>query len=291
MAALFFDSNCELFWTKARELDLTNVIPMPYTICSTEYFYDLGENYDPVWFFNLMRQGNIPISSALNPDNYKTIFEPFFKAGEDILYISFSSKLSGTFAYLDLAIKELSAEYPGVRFTRYDSKGISMSAGLQVYAAAKVYNAGKSIDEIIEMLEELTPRVNSAIIVDDLAHLRRGGRLSGIEAFLGSLRRIKPIIRLMDDGTIAPRDKVMGLNKAITMVANEIAASAKDIDKYPIVVLDADSPDEGDKLANLIKEKLPKAEIWRQPVGPVIGTHCGPGTLGVCYVDGARPKA
>ena len=106
MSVLFIDTNCELNYKKAKELGL-NVIRMPYTICDQEYFFDLGENYDPHKFFTLEREGNMPITSGLNAENYKEYFEPFFAKDEDILYVSFSSKLSGTFAYMETAIEEL----------------------------------------------------------------------------------------------------------------------------------------------------------------------------------------
>ncbi|MDR0697486.1 MAG: DegV family protein [Christensenellaceae bacterium] len=282
MATLIFDSNSELLWTKAKELNLNNCIRMPYTICDTEYFYDLGEKYDAPWFFNLVRQGNIPITSALNPENYKTYFEPFFKKGEEILYISFSTKMSGTFAYLDTAIAELKAKYPDVKYTRYDTKAISMATGLQVYLAAKAFNEGKSIAEIIKLLDDISPRTHITLIVDDLQHLRRGGRLNTIQTLIGGVLKIKPVIKLLEDGTLGAKDKVNGLNKAIHYLANDAVANAQD--KYPIVVHDADSQIEGDRLGLMIKDKLPDAEIWRQSVGPVIGAHCGPGAIAICYI-------
>ncbi|MDR3186584.1 MAG: DegV family protein [Christensenellaceae bacterium] len=289
MTAFFFDTNSELLWTKAKELNLTNIIKMPYTVCGIEYFYDLGESYDAKWFFDLVRQGNMPITSALNPEDYKTYFEPFFKNGEDIFYLSFSAEMSATFKYMDLAVEELSKTYPNVKFIRYDSKAISMAAGLQVYAAAKAFNEGKSIDEIIELLNELAPRVNAYIVVDDLQHLKRGGRLSGAQAFIAGILKIKPIVKLVVNGTLAVKEKVPGLNKALLSIATETITKVKDLDKYPIVVLDADAKNEGDRLLNMLKEALPNAEIWRQSVGPVIGAHCGPGTVAIVFVGSERP--
>ncbi|MDR0751572.1 MAG: DegV family protein [Christensenellaceae bacterium] len=291
MATLIFDSNSELIWSKAQELNLNDYIKMPYTICNNEYFYDLGEHYDPKWFFNLIRQGNVPITSALNPENYKEFFEPYFKRGEEILYISFSSKMSGTFTYLDTAIKELKMLYPDVKYTRYDSKAISMATGLQVYAAGKAFNEGSSIDDIIELLDDISPRANIIMLADDLQYLKRGGRLNAIQTLVGGILKIKPVIKLLDDGTLAAKDKVSGLNKAINLLAQDTIEHVQDIDEYPIVVLDADNVLEGDRLFFMIREKLPNAEVWRQSVGPVIGTHCGPGTIAVCYIGSDRPKA
>ena len=117
-------------------------------------------------------QRNMPITSCLNAENYKEYFEPFFKNGEDILYVSFSSKMSGTFTFLDIAIKELSQQYPDAKFTRFDTKGISMSAGISVYYAAKMYKEGKSFEEIIKFLERFVPKVNMAVTPKALFILR-----------------------------------------------------------------------------------------------------------------------
>ena len=132
MSVLFCDTNCELWWDKAEELKLNNVIRMPYTICDKEYYYDLGKDYNPKEFYNLIRKGNMPITSGLNAENYKEYFEPYFNKGEEILYVSFSSKMSATFNYMDAAISELSKKYPDAKFTQFDTKGISMNAGLSV---------------------------------------------------------------------------------------------------------------------------------------------------------------
>ena len=107
MSVFFIDTNCELWWERAKELNITNIIRMPYTICDKEYFYDLGENYDPKEFFNLVRKGNTPITSCLNEENYREYFEPFFKKGEEILYVSFSSQMSATFESMDKAVAKL----------------------------------------------------------------------------------------------------------------------------------------------------------------------------------------
>lgn len=290
MTAFFCDTNCELWWDRAKALGITNIIRMPYTICDKEYFYDLGENTDSKKFFDLVRAGNTPITSALNPEDYKAYFEPFFKAGEDIFYVSFSTEMSGTFKYLEMAINELSKKYPGVKFTRYDTKGISMAAGIPVYYAAKAYNEGKSVDDIIKMLDNLVPSVNCTIVVDDLQHLKRGGRLSAAQAFFGGILNIKPIIKLNKDGKLAAVGKVPGRNKALLTMTDEIIEKVADT-SYPIVIMDADCREDSDRVAAKIKAVLPGADIWQQSVGPVIGTHCGPGTIGICFVGGERPNA
>lgn len=283
MATLFIDTNCELNYQLAREAGLTNVIRMPYTICGKEYFYDLGEHYDAVKFFNTVREGNMPITSALNAEEYKDYFEPFFKKGEDILYLSFSSEMSGTFNHLDMAIKELQEKYPDATFTRFDTRGISLSAGIPVYFAGKMNQEGKTHAEIIEFLTNFIKRMNTILSVNDLHHLKRGGRLSSAQATLGSFFQVKPIIEMVD-GKLMNTSKVNGRSKSLNVIADRVIQNVRDVDKYPIGLLNADCKEDSDKIKNKILEAFPNANIWDYDVGPVIGTHCGPDTVAAIFV-------
>lgn len=288
MSVIFIDTNCELNYKTAAELGLTNVIRMPYTICDKEYYYDLGENYNAKDFFGMVRNGNMPITSGLNSENYKEYFEPFFAKGEDILYISFSSELSGTFAYLETAIKELKEKYPDAKYQRFDTKGISLAAGIPVYVAAKMHNQGKTNEEIVAFLSDFIYRVNACFSANDLFHLKRGGRISAAAATFGTLLQLKPIIRLNDEGKLVSTAKVQGRNKAINYIVDDVIKNVQDTDKYPIVILNADCRQDSDKIEKKLREALPEADIWIYDVGPVIGTHCGPDTIACVYVGEKR---
>ena len=207
MSAVFFDTDCELWYTQADELGV-NVISMPYTIDDTEYFYDLGRNTDFKDFYTRMRNGSMPITSALNPQQYVEIFEPFFAKGEEIFYISFSHKLSGTFNHLETALADLNARYPGVKFTRFDTLDICVGAGYQVYYGVKYLQAGHTVEETVAYLSEFTKHVCCEFMVDDLNHLHRGGRLSKASAVLGSIMGIKPLLHVTDEGTLEVFAKV-----------------------------------------------------------------------------------
>lgn len=289
MTAFFFDTDSELNWKEAKELGLTNVIRMPYTICNEERFADLGESYDPKAFFDLVKAGNVPVTSALNMEDYRNYFEPFFKKGEDIFYVSFGSSMSGTFKYMDIAVAELQKEYPNVKFTRYDTNAISMATGIAVCEAAKLFNAGKSVEEICAFLDVLVPRINAYVVADDLQHLKRGGRITAVKAAIGGLLKIKPVIKLTTAGKLSPFASVPGRNKALATITDEVIRDIRDTDKYPIVVMSADCRADADRVINKLKTALPNVEIWDYDVGPVIGTHCGPGTVGICFVGDARP--
>ena len=288
MSVLLCDSNCELWYTRAEELGL-DYIPMPYYVQDKEYRYDLGKNTDFRAFYDAVRGGAVPKTQALNPEDYKEILTPYFERGEDVLYISFSHKMSGTFNYLDIALRELKEKYPERKCTAFDTKGISLGAGIQVEQAALMKKAGASDEEILTFLKEFTDRVAVYFVVDDLMHLKRGGRLSGFAAVAGTLLSLKPVLTFNEEGGLGVLTKVGGRKKAISTLAAHVIDELRDEDKYPVYIVDADCKEDGDRLRDLILEKRPNANIVRQIVGPVIGSHCGPGTLGVIFVADRRP--
>ena len=287
MSTMIFDSNGERWYTRAEELGL-DYISMPYYINGEEYFYDLGKATNFRKFYDLVRAGNIPKTQALNPEDYKNFLTPYFERGEDILYISFSHKLSGTFQSLDLALRELRERFPDRKCTVFDTNSISLGTGIQVEAAARRKAEGASDEEILAFLSAFTDRVCVYFTVDDLMHLKRGGRCSGLAAVAGTVLGLKPMLSVGADGGLAVLSKISGRKKAIRTLAEKVISELTD-ESYPVYVVDADCPEEGDKLRDLILEKRPGANVVRQIVGPVIGSHCGPGTLGVIFVGDKRP--
>lgn len=280
MSVLICDSNGELWHTRAKELGL-DYISMPYYVAGKEYFYDLGEKTDFKAFYTAVRGGEIPKTQALNPEDYKRILTPYFERGEDILYVSFSHKLSGTFTSLDAALAELHETFPERRCTVFDTENISLGAGIQAEEAALLKQKGASDEEILAFLEDFRGRVRTYFIVDDLMHLKRGGRCSGLAAVAGTILGLKPMIRV-ENGELKVVGKVSGKKRVLMTLADKVAEELGDEGKR-VYVVDADCPEEGDRLRDLILEKRPGAKIVRQTVGPVIGSHCGPGTLGVIF--------
>ena len=287
MYQLFCDSNCELWYTTVAELGL-NVIRMPYTIGGREYFYDMGEHTDFKAFLDQMRAGEVPKTSAINEYSYMEYFEPVLARGEDIYYVTFSHKMSATFNAMDAAIAKLKEKYPERKCTVFDTKGISLGAGIQMEYAAELKNRGATDEEIVDALKDFTDRVAVYFVVDDLMHLKRGGRLSGFAAFAGTMLQLKPILTFDKKGSLTVLQKVSGKKQALKVIADKVI---KDLTgtAYNVYVVDADVPKEGDMVADMIKEKRPDAKVVRQTVGPVIGAHCGPGTIGVIFIADKRP--
>ena len=283
MSIYVCDSDCELWYERADEQNI-KVIKMPYIIDGEEKPYDLGRDDDPKEFFDRMRAGAKVLTAALNGEDYREFFEPLFAAGEDILYVAFSSKMSGTFNYLEPVIKELSEKYPNAKYKRFDTLSISMGAGIQVYMGAKYFNEGHTTDETYAYLEKLREKHNIYFAVDDLVYLKRGGRISPAAATFGNILQLKPILKVNDVGELAVVSKEKGNKKALNFMLNTLFES--DVDTTaPIVVLNADKQEDGDKLISAIREKYgDSVEIWDNQIGPVIGAHCGPGTVGIIWL-------
>lgn len=288
MYQLFCDSNCELWHTTIKELGL-NVIRMPYVLDGQEYFYDMGEATDFDHFYKRMREGAVPTTSAINEQDYIDYFEPVLKAGDDIFYITFSHKLSATFESMDRAIATLKERYPARTVRTFDTKSISLGAGFQVYYAAKKYKEGATIDELEAYLTDISAHTVVYFIVDDLVYLKRGGRISALTAAFGSLLNIKPIISIMPDGSLKSVGKVKGAKRVCSEFIRIMRHKKCDVQNYRVEVLQADCKDTGDAFVNALKAEFGEnIQINYQIVGPVIASHCGPGTLGVIFHGESR---
>ena len=281
MSKSFCDSNCELWFDKVESLGI-NYISMPYTVVDKEYYYDLGKNTDNRKFFEDMRKGAVPKTSALNMQDYLDYFEPVLKSGEDIIYVTFSHKMSATFESMAKAIQQLKQTYPERTVSVVDTKHISMAAGIVVYYAAKLHNEGASDAEVVKFVESFRERVKCYFTVSNLIYLKRGGRLSSFKAFVGTLFDIKPIISNID-GKLENIEKSKGRKKSLKDITGYLEKDKVDL-SYPIVIMNADCDPDADYTIAAIREKYPQADIWEQLVGPVIGSHCGPDTIGMIFV-------
>ena len=285
MAILFCDTDCELWYTHANEYDL-KVIRMPYFLDGEEHLADLGEETDTDAFFTAMRNGASASTAGLNQTNYYDIFKPYFEKGEDILYMTFSNAMSGTFNYLALAINELKAEYPKVKYLQFDTKNICMGAGLVVYMGAKYCREhGDDIEATYKYLESIVDHVAIYFVVEDMKYLARGGRISPAKAAIGNFMQIKPVLSVDETGKLDLCTKQNGMKKAVRYMLDQFDAQYKNIDGAPVSILDASNQAVGEEMLAKLKEAHPdlKVDIWRQPIGPVIGAHAGPGTVGIIF--------
>lgn len=288
MSVFFTDSNSELWFDKVEKLNL-QFISMPYTLNDVESGYDLGKTHDFKNFFNTIKQGGVAKTSALNPQDYIDYFEPFLAKGEDILYVHFSSGLSATFDFMNQAIAQLKDKYPKRTIKTVDTLNISLGAGIIAYEAALLHNKGASDDEVIKFVEKFRHEISIYFVVDSLQHLKRGGRISSAQAIIGGMLNVKPVLTVTKEGKLVSFGKASGMKKAIAELAEKVKNEGVNVTKFPIGILHADSTEE----ANLLKDKVraivgDKAEIWVQEVGPTVGTHCGPGTIGIAFHSSAK---
>lgn len=285
----FTDSDSDLPFRYVDELDMTMVY-MPYIIDGKEYLDDLGRGGKQKEFFDNMRAGASPVTSLLPTAVYLEYFEPVFEAGKDILFVAFSSQLSGTINNIYAAREELLEKYPERKMIVVDTLSISRPQTILILKAHALYREGKSMEEVAAWLEENKLRAQAFFTVDDLVYLRRGGRISALAATLGSMLDLKPIITESKEGKIVSIDKVQGRKKALRTIADRAAENIDDPATADVCIIHADASEDADRLEKLLRERVPGlTEIGREYVGPVIGAHCGPGTVAVCFFG--KPRA
>lgn len=282
MSVFFTDTDCEMSYVDSDSLGM-KVIGMPYTLKDQEYVYDFGRDFDAKKFYDEMRGGEVVTTSALNTQDYIDYFEPVLASGEDILYVHFSRELSGTFNHMEVAIEELKKKYPDRKITCFDTRNICVGAGIQAIEACKLHNAGASDEEVVKFLTEFKDKAAIYFYVDSLQYLKRGGRISAMSAVMGSMLNIKPILSV-NAGKLEKLTTVKGTKKALDYMVSRFENEYLDDDKYEVFILDADNKQIGDELAEKIRNTGKKVSIRRIFVGPVIGAHAGPGTVGVVFV-------
>lgn len=282
---IFTDSTCDLEPEYTETLGVS-VIALEFTYDGKSYCDGTGMSYKD--FYNLLREKKSVTTSQINTGTFIEKFEPCLKEGHDILYIAFSSGLSGTFASAQIAREELLKDYPERKIFIVDSLCASMGEGLLVYYAAQKKREGLSIDELAEWLEDHKLNVCHWFTVDDLLHLKRGGRVSAASAVLGTMLGVKPVMHVDNAGKLILVEKARGRKASLNSLVEHMKASAT------ITATDAVFISHGDAIedANFVKDLVLKAfsvkEVRINYVGSVIGSHSGPGTLALFFLGKER---
>ena len=283
------DSDSDLPFSYVDELDMTMVY-MPYIIDGKEYLDDLGRNGKQKEYFDNMRAGATPVTSLLPQAVYEEYFEPVFQQGKDILFVSFSSQLSGTIRNIYAAREELLEKYPERKMIVVDTLSISAPQTILILKAHALYREGKSMEEVAAWLEENKLKAQAWFTVDDLVYLKRGGRISAVAAAVGSMLDLKPIITETKEGKLVSTEKVRGRKQALRVLVDKAVENIDDPANADVIILHADAPEDAARVESKLKEKLPELnKIDTYYVGPVIGAHCGPGTVAVCFFGKERP--
>lgn len=282
------DSDSELPLSIAKKYKVP-FVPMPYSLDDVDYGYDLGETTDFIGFFRSMREGKMPTTSTYPPQYYVDFCRNTLESGQDILFLSFSSKLSSAYDYLSTAAAQLREEFPQRRIETFDTLSISGGMALLVSRALVLRDQGASMDEVIDWLRGNMLRSNSYFTVNDLNHLRRGGRISATAAAVGTMLSVKPVLHISREGKLVLVDKVMGRKKAIRYLAEKVAERVENPEDNACMLLHADCEDDAVALKAMVEHSGIHFKEWIvQMIGPVIGAHAGPDTLGLCFFGRER---
>jgi len=279
---IFTDSGCDLPNNLIQAWQVT-CIPL------TWYFEDAPEEHpvmDASAFFDEMRAGRVAKTAAVNIHQFEGAFRKALDAGEDIIYLGFSSGLSVTVHSAIQAANALREEYPERNIIAIDTVCASGGQGLLVYDAVQKRDQGMTIHELENYVLENYPKISHWFTVDDLVYLKRGGRISATTALLGGLLHIKPVLHLADNGKIESMRKVRGRSSAFRDLAKTYETTALD-PNGPIIIVHADCEEEAEKVKGMLEDKGGNVVVMSQ-FTPVVGAHIGPGTIAVFYYGKER---
>lgn len=286
MSVIFSDTGCDVPSEIIKKYDM-KIIHIPFTLGEKEYVDSSDISLKD--FYNQLRTGTPIKTSSLNPSLYCEIFEPYLEKGQDIIYVHFSGQMSGTFNQLARAVEELREKYPERLIDAIDSLNISAGGGLLAWEVAKRNLDGMPHKELVQWANQNKSNYSCYFYVDDLKHLKSGGRISATTAFVGAVLNIKPLLHCAKCGQLRIIGKAMGKKKALSELLEYIKDNGKNIKEHPIVILHSDSEEQAEELKNMISQELgADTKIYIDWVGTTVGTHCGPGTIGLFFYGPQR---
>lgn len=258
------------------------VVSLSYIIDGATY--KDGEGLTSKEFYDKIREGAMPTTSQVNPEQARDLFEPILKEGKDILHIAFTSGLSGTYNSCRIAAEELREEYPDRKIVVVDSLCAASGGGMLLYKALELKERGKSFDEIAAWVEDNKLNVCHDVTVDDLFHLHRGGRVSKTSAVLGTIVKIKPIIHVNDEGKLIVIGKERGRKKALQTLVERMEQKSQGFENDIVMITHGDALEDAEYVKGLIQEKFGITNVMINPLGTVIGSHTGPGVIALFYM-------
>ncbi|MDD4688202.1 MAG: DegV family protein [Eubacteriales bacterium] len=254
----------------------------------TYYSYKEGENVDLEQFYEMMRNKKVFTTSQINPGEFKDFFCKYLDQGKDILYIGFSSGLSGMMQSAVIAKAELDEEYPDRKIILVDTLCAALGEGVIVHYAANMQKEGKSIEEVASWVEENKLRLCHWFTVDDLMFLSRGGRVSATSAIVGTIVGVKPVMHVDNEGKLILMDKVRGRKQSIRSLVDHMEKTITNPDGQIVGISHGDCIEDAEYLKKLISEKYNFSKIIVNCLDPVIGSHSGPGTLALFFLGSER---
>lgn len=282
------DSTTDLSLSALQESGV-QVIPMEFHLDGKSYHnYPDEREYNMEQFYGELKDGKTSTTSQINQQTFLEIFEPILQEGKDILYLAFSSGLSGTYQSSCLAAEDLREKYPEAKILCVDTLAASAGEGLLVYTAAKKKAEGMGIEELAKWVEDNRLHLCHWFTVDDLHHLKRGGRVSPAAAVIGTALGIKPVLHVDNEGHLIPMEKVRGRRKSLDALVEHMVKTCDPKEGQTIFISHGNAPEDAEYVAKQVKSKLKVKDVVISMIGPVIGTHSGPGTVALFFFGTQR---
>ena len=283
MLKIYTDSDTDITPAIAAEYGYT-LISMPYSVdAKTTYPYVDFETFDGHAFYDMLRSGVLPTTSAISKEQYINYFQEDFKAGNDILYVHFSRAMTNTFDVMDQAVAELKEKFPAARFEEIDTKGITTISYAIVREVGDLIKAGKTLDEVLEWAKTEVDKFAMYFFADDLKFFRRSGRVSGLAATMGTLIGVRPLIHMSQAGKMESIGTAKGRPNAMKALVDKVAELGDEIEKHRICIGHTDAPEIAQEVGRMIEERFGKQNVEYVYVNPTAGSHCGPNGVGVCF--------
>jgi DegV family protein with EDD domain len=283
---IFTDSCCDISPETLAKWDVTYA-DMTFTFVGEDKEY-IGTDISNKEFYDRMKQGAVAKTAAINAAAFADAFEPILKEGKDILYVAFSSGLSTTVNSANMAVADLKEQYPDRKIIVVDTLAASAGGGLMVYMAVNKKNAGATLEENAAYIKSLVPNHCIWFTVDDLEYLKRGGRVSPLVALAGGILGIKPILQMDDEGHLVKVSTARGRKNAIEALASKYAELSFEEKNTPIFISHAECEEDAKRLADILKERHNADVTMITEIGPVIGSHAGPGTIAMFFIGKHR---
>ncbi len=284
------DSTADFTPQQIEQLGIA-VIPMEFLIEEKTYLnYPDGREITNEQFYAAMRGGIMPTTTQITTARFIEAFEPHLKQGKDLLYICFSSALSATYERSVTAVEELRKLYPQHQIYTVDSRSPSMGEGLLVMQALHLLQNGANVQQAAKWVEDNRRYVRLWFTVNDLNHLKRGGRISSAAALVGGMLGIKPVLQVNNNGELIPTEKIRGRKQSLDCLVSRMAESIEKPQEQTVYIMHGDALEDAQYVASAIREQIPEVkEVQIQFVGPIIGSHTGDGIMCVIYMGKERP--
>ena len=282
------DSSADLTDELIEEYGI-HIVSLSFRVGGEEFpCYVQGQKTDYKQFYDRMRKGEMVDTSLIDMSTCRDIFEGILKRGNDVLYIGFSSALSGSYNAGAMVAESLRGAYPERRIATIDSLSASMGEGLLVYYAAEQRRDGKSMDEVSDWLIENRLHLCHWFTVDDLFHLKRGGRISAATALVGTMLGVKPVLHVDDEGKLVAVGKVRGRRKSLETLVDEMEKTCTNPTEQLVFISHGDCVEDAQHVERLVRERLKVKDVQINYVDPVIGAHSGPGTVALFFLGVQR---